>query len=813
MECGKKQLFTLFLIVFAQFVFLVLAVCYYEYHYHYVSDWNPPSGSLGTTAEFKPLSDVFGSSPSSSSSLSSSAPSAITSKINANPVTKAIIAGVRAWKPMNLSVPAVIDGILRAKMDQIYDDLSPDYKLPERRQFLRRIKYAKYVDDNDDDEEEQEWRFADEEDIDDQRALKSQKQLSPTTTAALFEDNNDDSDDDDDSILGATPTYSAITDADVQSQPQLKSPDYEAAAAKEESANANAVDANHSTKFFQNQHQTDHDAVDIHSLFENNHNSNSIQIQKNDTHLNDNVDDVVDAEEDFDLEFLQQKERNRERVEDGNVEEEIGNITDLHVTNIGDERERNHPFPSGPSLGPGLPIDDGWNGENMVHPLAFISQSDSWTVISKYFESCALAQQQISSYDEFVKNTIQEIIEDTPPMIAYSAPETSDDDGRDYRNKLSIEFGQVYITPPVYVSDDGGKKDEPLLPHMCRLRHYSYVAEVECEMTRKLFEVDDETLEEAEIHKDVTLVPIGKIPVMVNSMLCTLKQEKLSIMDSEALRAAEEDDYDDDDEAEEEDEDEDESKHEYEDDGEDSESRRRRRRHRRRRRKRRKKRRKQQAISAATTAFFDSTAYGECPFDQGGYFIINGREKVLVAQERMASNHVMCYKAGSNKKYWLAEIRCLVEASNRSLVANYVKFLRPPKGSPVHGNVFCVSIPYVKTDIALGIVFRALGFTSDKEILELIVYDFKDTQIMELCRPSLEMASAIQTREIALDYIGRRGVGQFLFFVVLFFFCHSVFFCDSAFLCFVFFFCNVNGDYIFIYVLFVCFVFFDSARQ
>ena len=35
---------------------------------------------------------------------------------------------------------------------------------------------------------------------------------------------------------------------------------------------------------------------------------------------------------------------------------------------------------------------------------------------------------------------------------------------------------------------------------------------------------------------------------------------------------------------------------------------------------------------------------GECPYDQGGYFIVRGSEKVVVAQERMAFNFVYTFK-------------------------------------------------------------------------------------------------------------------------------------------------------------------------
>jgi len=40
----------------------------------------------------------------------------------------------------------------------------------------------------------------------------------------------------------------------------------------------------------------------------------------------------------------------------------------------------------------------------------------------------------------------------------------------------------------------------------------------------------------------------------------------------------------------------------------------------------------------------------ECDYDQGGYFIINGGEKVIVANERMASNFVYVFEK-KNSKY------------------------------------------------------------------------------------------------------------------------------------------------------------------
>ena len=50
---------------------------------------------------------------------------------------------------------------------------------------------------------------------------------------------------------------------------------------------------------------------------------------------------------------------------------------------------------------------------------------------------------------------------------------------------------------------------------------------------------------------------------------------------------------------------------------------------------------------------------GECKYDAGGYFIINGSEKTVLGQERAAENRVYCYNISKNEtKYtWKAEIK------------------------------------------------------------------------------------------------------------------------------------------------------------
>jgi DNA-directed RNA polymerase II subunit RPB2 len=63
----------------------------------------------------------------------------------------------------------------------------------------------------------------------------------------------------------------------------------------------------------------------------------------------------------------------------------------------------------------------------------------------------------------------------------------------------------------------------------------------------------------------------------------------------------------------------------------------------------------------------------------------------------------------------------------------------------------------VKEDIPLILLFRALGFTTDKEIFEMLCHDISDKAMIELLKASFdEVGSERNSSDFALDYISKR---------------------------------------------------------
>lgn len=163
---------------------------------------------------------------------------------------------------------------------------------------------------------------------------------------------------------------------------------------------------------------------------------------------------------------------------------------------------------------------------------------------------------------------------------------------------------------------------------------------------------------------------------------------------------------------------------------------------------------------------------GECPYDQGGYFVVNGGEKVIVGQERVAENTVFAWaqNKSSNSKYsHEVEIKSSIDQRFYPVKTNKVKLTKEPtakaikdslnKGT-VPGRTLKVQMPYLKEDIPLVIMFRALGIVTDKEIYEMILYDIDEagSNYTNLLLPSVEEARAkgCTTQENALKYISRQ---------------------------------------------------------
>ena len=102
--------------------------------------------------------------------------------------------------------------------------------------------------------------------------------------------------------------------------------------------------------------------------------------------------------------------------------------------------------------------------------------------------------------------------------------------------------------------------------------------------------------------------------------------------------------------------------------------------------------------------FGDDKRYNvnECPYDSGGYFIINGSEKVLIAQERMATNHVYVFaKAQPSQINFLAEIRSAVERGGKTISQFQVKMYH-------RGHEKTVRLLVLGRTIALDIIFFSL---------------------------------------------------------------------------------------------------------
>ena len=134
---------------------------------------------------------------------------------------------------------------------------------------------------------------------------------------------------------------------------------------------------------------------------------------------------------------------------------------------------------------------------------------------------------------------------------------------------------------------------------------------------------------------------------------------------------------------------------------------------------------------------------GEDPEDPGGYFMINGSERVIVALEDLAPNRILVDidTRGVNPVHTAKVFSTTVGFRAR------IELRLKPNGA------IYVSMPGVPTEIPFIILMRALGLESDREIAEAVS---PDRGIQAELEPSFELAEGVDLAEEAVLYIGNR---------------------------------------------------------
>ncbi|KAJ1338243.1 DNA-directed RNA polymerase III subunit RPC2 [Microdochium nivale] len=133
----------------------------------------------------------------------------------------------------------------------------------------------------------------------------------------------------------------------------------------------------------------------------------------------------------------------------------------------------------------------------------------------------------------------------------------------------------------------------------------------------------------------------------------------------------------------------------------------------------------------------------ECPLDPGGYFIVNGTEKVILVQEQLSKNRVIVEADEKNKI-----ISASVTSSTHERKSKTYVTLKKDRISLLH-NVLIEAIP-------ITIVLKALGGLSDYEIMTLVTGSDGRLQDDFVVNFDEAVKAGVYTQQQALEFIGSR---------------------------------------------------------
>ena len=150
-----------------------------------------------------------------------------------------------------------------------------------------------------------------------------------------------------------------------------------------------------------------------------------------------------------------------------------------------------------------------------------------WEAVKSYFANGVrrLVDHQVDSFEDFIRNKLPLIVQSTAPITVWHE---QDETIKKYKYEFKLSFENVtYIKPRI---QEATGRVKPMLPMEARIRNFTYAAQMYADVrfiarTYKGPNLDTYD-EEFRVFEGISL---GKLPVMLGSSLCLLKDYPMSL--------------------------------------------------------------------------------------------------------------------------------------------------------------------------------------------------------------------------------------------------------------------------------------------
>ena len=153
----------------------------------------------------------------------------------------------------------------------------------------------------------------------------------------------------------------------------------------------------------------------------------------------------------------------------------------------------------------------------------------------------------------------------------------------------------------------------------------------------------------------------------------------------------------------------------------------------------------------STTVKKDS--HNECKYDPGGYFLVNGKEKVVMSIEKMVDNKPLVFTKKDSSFPRGHFFTCQINSKANDWSDNLqILNIKEKKDS-----TFVISTSQL-SDIKIIVLMRALGLETDQDIISNFCYSLDDINMINLIKPSIDNSvddegNVIRTKDQAIDYL------------------------------------------------------------